>query len=321
MKKTLISIYPFAKFSKAPLDILDSNNLNYDINPFDRRMNESDFLSIIDKYDCLIAGTEKITEKILDKAINLKHISRVGVGYNSIDLNACNKRNIKISYTPDAPSSAVAEFTIGLFINLLRGIHISNNEMHKNQWSRYTGKNISESEIGIIGAGRIAVMVIESLIKLGAKKISFNDINNDQLNVLGQKINFKTKEKIFKTSDIISLHVPLNNKTLNMISEKELNLFKNDAIIINTSRGGIINEEDLYQVLLKGKLAGVALDVFENEPYDGVLSTIDRCLLTSHISSMAQETRINMEKEAVKEVLRFLTNQSLSGLIPEQINS
>ena len=131
-------------------------------------------------------------------------------------------------------------------------------------------------------------------------------------------VQFATKEEVYSQADLISLHVPLTAQTKNMITSGQLKSFKEDAIIINTSRGGIINELDLARVLNEGHLTGAAIDVFEQEPYDGELRDIERCLLTSHMGSMSVDCRTRMEVEATKEAVRFLTGQPLRGLVPQE---
>ena len=127
-----------------------------------------------------------------------------------------------------------------------------------------------------------------------------------------------TKEEIYREADLISLHVPLTAQTKNMIRYDHLKAMKEDAIVLNTSRGGIINEVDLARVLNEGHLSGAAVDVFEQEPYDGQLRDIERCLLTSHMGSMSVDCRTRMEIEATEEAVRFLTGRPLEGVVPQE---
>ena len=126
------------------------------------------------------------------------------------------------------------------------------------------------------------------------------------------------KETIYQQADIITIHTPLTAQTKNMIKKEQLLSMKEDAIIINTARGGIINEDDLYEVMQAGHLSGAAIDVFDFEPYAGKLREIDRCILTAHMGSMSIDCRTRMEIEATEEAVRFLTNQPLEGVVPEE---
>ncbi len=317
MPKVLISTVPFGEKDKFPLELLSNNSIEYILNPLNRKLKEDDLKGLIGNMDGLIAGTEIISDKVLKKANNLKIISRVGIGLDGIDLNYAKEKNINISYTPDAPGPAVAEMTIGLMISLLRSLHISNSQMHLGKWNRIFGRRIAEITIGIIGVGRIGSRVLRRLKPFGTPKILVNDVMPDHTIDGYLKVHWTTKNEIYKNADLISLHLPLNTKTKDMITAKELSLMKDNALLINTSRGGIINEKDLFSALKKGKLGGVAIDVFENEPYEGPLKNIERCLLTSHMGSMSEDCRTRMEIESTEEIVRFFNNEQLKNPVPE----
>ena len=155
MPKALITTIPFGDKDRLPLELLENSNIDYLINPLGKKLTEDELAEIITDFDVIIAGTEQISDRIMEKASNLKMISRVGIGLDSVDLLAAEKRNIKISYTPDAPAPAVAELTVGMMLTLLRSVHVANSQMHLGDWHRYFGRRLSEVTIGIIGVGRI----------------------------------------------------------------------------------------------------------------------------------------------------------------------
>ena len=316
--KVLITTVPFGDKNRRPLDLLELNNVEYLINPLNKKLTEDELLDFISDFDVIVAGTEQISDKVMEKGKNLKMISRVGIGLDSVDLLEAERRGIIVSYTPDAPAPAVAELTVGMMLTLLRSVHVSNSQMHLGEWHRFFGRRLSEVTIGIIGVGRIGKGVLEHLQGFGNPKILVNDtfIKDDT----DKKFNVEwvTKEEIYEQSDVISLHLPLTGETKNMIKKKHLLSMKTDAIIINTSRGGIINESDLYEVMQSGHLSGAAIDVFDNEPYSGDLKNIERCLLTAHMGSMSIDCRTRMEIEATEEAVRFLTGKALTGLVPEE---
>ena len=173
--KVLITTVPFGDKNRYPLEILENNNIEYLINPLNKKLTEDELLSLISDFDAIVAGTESISDKVMEKASNLKMISRVGIGLDSVDLLAAEKRNIKVSYTPDAPAPAVAELTIGMMLTLLRSVHISNSQMHLGKWHRFFGRRLSEVTIGIIGVGRIGQGVLKHLEGFGSPKILVND--------------------------------------------------------------------------------------------------------------------------------------------------
>ena len=318
MSKILITTVPFGDKNRLPLDILEKNNIEYLINPLNKKLTEDELVELVSDFDVIIAGTEPITKKVMNRASNLQMISRVGIGLDSVNLLAAKDSGITVSYTPDAPAPAVAELTVGMMLTLLRSVHVANSQMHLGDWHRYFGRRLSEVTIGIIGVGKIGQGVLEHLTGFGSPKILVNDISIKDKIQDRYNVEWADKEEIYKQSDIVTLHLPLTAETKNMITESHLLSMKTDAIIINTSRGGIINEDDLYKVMQSGHLSGAAIDVFDNEPYDGDLNKIERCLLTAHMGSMSIDCRTRMEIEATEEAVRFLTGKTLKGLVPEE---
>ena len=316
--KVLITTVPFSEKNKLPLELLDGADAEYVINPLNKKLTESELAEMVTDFDVIIAGTEPITDFVMEKATKLKMISRVGIGLDSVDLIAAEKRGIKVSYTPDAPAPAVAELTIGLLITLLRSVQLSNIEMHAGEWKRYFGKRIADSTIGIIGLGRIGTRILNRLVVFGTPRLLVNDLSPDPTLDRSFKLEWVDKNTIYKESDIISLHVPLTKLTKNMISKEQLEMMKPNAAIINTSRGGIINELDLFNAMKNGHLSGAAIDVFEQEPYSGLLAEIDRCLLTAHMGSMSEDCRTRMEVEATEEAVRFINNLPLESEVPQE---
>ena len=318
MSHVLITTVPFGAKNRQPLDLLKQAGATYVINPLNKKLTEDELCTLVADAEIIIAGTEPITEKVMSSAPNLKLISRVGIGLDNVDLLAAEKRNISVSYTPDAPAPAVAELTIGLMLSTLRATHVSNAHMHTGNWHRHFGRRLSETTIGIIGVGRIGSKVLKHLQGFGNPKILLNDLNPVSQISDSVEVEWVEKEEIYRESDIISLHVPLTGLTRGMMSKVELLKMKQDAILINTARGGIVNESDLYEVLQEGHLSAVAVDVFEQEPYQGPLIEFERCLLTSHMGSMSVDCRAQMEIEATEEAVRFIANEPLKNTVPKE---
>lgn len=318
MSKVLITTVPFGDKNRLPLEQLEAAGIDYLINPLGRKIKEDELAEMVSDFDALIAGTEPITEKVMAQAKCLKLISRVGIGLDSVDLLAAERRGIQVSYTPDAPAPAVAELTIGLMLALLRSVHVANVQLHRGEWQRHFGRRIPDVTIGIIGTGRIGGRVLRRLSAFGTPRILVNDTHPNPHVAPQLKLEWVDKETIYREADVISLHVPLTAQTKNMIRREHLLQMKQDAMIINAARGGIINEQDLAAVMTAGHLSGAAIDVFNQEPYTGELAQIDRCLLTSHMGSMSIDCRTRMEIEATEEAVRFITGQPLQGLVPPE---
>ena len=317
--RVLITTIPFADKDPRPLHVLEQVGAEVIINPLGRKLTDADLAEIIVDVDILIAGTEPVTEAVLERAAQLKLIARVGIGLDSVDLHAARKRGITVSYTPDAPSPAVAELTIGLMVDLLRSVQVSNLRIHQGQWYRYFGRRLSEVTIGIIGVGRIGAQVIAHLAGFECKRILINEIDPGVSTPSHPtcEVERTDKETIYREADIISVHVPLTAKTRDLITHEEIARMKPGTLLINTARGGIINESDLCQALDSGHLGGAAIDVFEQEPYNGELASRDTCLLTAHMGSMSVDCRTQMEVEASAEAARFIRGETLASPVPQ----
>jgi len=315
-RRVLITTIPFGEVDRRPLNLLEQAGIEYVINPIGRRLRPEELAEMIGDVDALIAGTEPITAEVMDRAKRLRLISRVGIGLDSVDLQAARARDILVSYTPDAPAPAVAEMTMGLILSLLRSLSQADRAMRGGVWHRFLGRRLSNMTVGVIGVGRVGKRLIRHLQGF-APHILANDLVPDREFSAAHQVQWVEKDTIYKEADIISLHLPLTPLTRNLIARHELDMMKPDAMLINTSRGGMVNEHDLAQALKQGRLAGAALDVFGQEPYSGELVTIENCLLTCHMGSMSRDCRAQMELEATEEAVRFFKGESLRLLVPE----
>lgn len=316
MPKVLITTVPFADSNRLPIELLESAGIEYTMNPLGRKLTEDELSDIAVDFDAIIAGTDPISDLVMSKASRLKLISRVGIGLDSVDLLSALKREIQVSYTPDAPAPAIAELTLAFMLTLLRSVHVANLQMHRGHWQRHVGRRLAEVTVGIIGTGRVGTRVLRRIPAFGTPRVLVNDIKPDLKLVPELKLEWVGKEEVYREADLISIHVPFTAQTRNMIGREELLQMKPDALLINTSRGGIINERDLADVLRSGHLGGAALDVYEQEPYAGELAEFDRCLLTCHMGSMSLDCRTRMEIEATEEVVRFLSGKPLESPVP-----
>lgn len=316
MFKVFINSVPFGENDKKVFSYLKKNNCEIYLSE-----NVHDVKKIKD-CDAIIAGTKKFSMNAINKLKKLKIISRVGIGLDGLNLKELKKKNIAVTYTPDAPSDAVATLTLAKIIICSRMAHLSNLNIRKKKWVRYYCKDITNLKIGIIGFGRIGKLVTKKLQDIGCKNINVFEVDQKKVNFLKKKNLWMSLSKILTKSDLISLHIPLNKKNINFISTKKMKLMKSSSILINTSRGPIIDEDALYTNLKKGKFSAIALDVFNNEPYFGKLKRFDRCFLTAHLGSMTTEARNRMELEAAKSVVDYLNFKKLYNPVPKsEINA
>ena len=302
MFKIAITTSSFAKYDTTPLELCREKGCEIVLNPYGRKINPHELPELAKGAVGLIAGTETISKQTLRSLPSLKVISRCGAGLDNIDLHAADRIGIKVFNTPDAPMLAVAELTVGLILNLLRGVNPMDNIIRSGGWKKLMGNLLYGKKVGIIGFGRIGQKVGEFLSIFGVE-LAYCDIENKSPLISCSRKSF---EKILNWADIITLHLSASGKKCPIIGSNELKLMKKGSWLVNVSRGGVVDEKALYYTLKKGHLSGAALDVFEEEPYTGPLSGLHNVLLTPHIGSYAREARIKMEIEAARNLLKGL---------------
>jgi len=302
IKNIFISTTTFGQFSKAPLRLLTENNFKFVFNDKNRKLTHAELKNDIGRFDGVIAGTENYDSDIIDAAEKLKVISRVGVGIDNIDLNYALEKGIKVFKTQTNPGLAVAELSLGLILNLMRKIIKQSNNLINGFWKKEMGSLLTGKTLGIVGLGTIGKKLIQITEGLQLQYLAY-DIKKDE--VFAEKYNVKYCDLSFllENADIISIHLNMGKGNENMININKFKKMKSSSIIINTSRGEIINEYDL-EIAIKDKIiAGAGLDVFQEEPYHGPLTNYGNVILTPHIGSYAKEIRVAMELEAVNNLI------------------
>jgi D-3-phosphoglycerate dehydrogenase len=302
--KVHITTLPFNKDNLAFLE----KSFDVTINPLGRKIKNEEVYEQVHKADYVIAGTEKYDQELLGKLVNLKGISRVGIGIDNIDLDIAAKNNIKIFNTPEEPAKGVAELTLAFILNLLREISSHQLNLNQGNWERTLGKSLNEATISLIGGGRVSKNVSKFLLSAGVKKIKVFDILDLRTDPYWkhESISICGFEECLSNTDIVSLHVPLTEKNKNMISKKELLVMGKKSYLINVSRGGLINEEDLYEALNSNLIKGAALDVFATEPYEGKLLDCKNLIATPHVASSTGYIRDQMERKACENLINLL---------------
>lgn len=317
--KAYVSTDPFASISKEPVNLLKYNGFDYRCNEFGRKITSEELAGEIGDADVLIAGTENITREVFERAPNLKLISRVGIGLDGIDFGLCKEYGVRVAYTPDAPTIAVAELTVGLMLDCGRKVTETNNNLKvRDIWRRHMGMLLNGRTVGLMGLGRIGKTLVHLLGGFNVKFIA-HDHNPDIAFSKLYNINLASKVDVLKYSDIVSIHLPLTERTRDYITYEDLSLMQQHAILINTARGGIVNEDDLCRALEAREIAGAAVDVFYEEPYDGCLKSYDNCILTCHMGASTTSSRVDMEVQAVQEAVRFSQGKPLKNEVFENV--
>ena len=247
--------------------------------------------------------------ELLGQFSNLRYILRAGVGLDNVDLQACERLKIKVFNSPGSNANAVSELVVCMMILLLRDFSQQMSLLRQGQWRSETfmGAEIKGKTVGLVGCGAIGQLVAEKLIPFGVKEMICFDPFLDEKSLIPRHVVRCGLDEVFERSDIMTFHLPLNSETRHEVDRKKLSLMKKGAFIVNTSRGAIINEEDLIEALESGALGGAALDVFENEPHiNPRLLNFPNVILTPHVGSFSMESDREMSVEAVENFLRFL---------------
>ena len=313
MTDIIVTTDPYGSQDSSPRDFLKNlcrqKNMTISYNETGKKYTSDEISNILldENPSIIIAGTEKYDARNLVMCPNLRMISRVGAGLDSIDLCECRDRGICVTYTPNASTNSVAELSISLILNLLRDTHLTHSDLISGKWKRVIGRELSSCHVGIIGCGRIGASVLRKLTTF-VDSISVCDIDRDREDDMCQVDGVKklTKEEIFSECDVITLHIPLNKENRNYLCKKSFQLMKSDAILINTARGGLINEDDLFVWLSDHPHARAGIDTFDDEPYSGTLRTLRNVILTPHLGSCTRKSRLEMEMGAARSVDEYL---------------
>jgi len=286
---------------------------------------QGDYAEQLREATAVVVSMEAVNDAYLAKAPKLKVVARFGVGYDTVDVEACTRRKVYVTYTPDVLSAAVADITWALILGFMRRIPEAD-RFTREEWGKRArgfpfGWDISGKTLGFLGLGRIGREAAKRAQGFDVRMIYRDIVPKPELERLyGVKpVGF---EELLRTSDILSIHVPLLPSTRHIIGRKELAMMKPTAIIINTSRGPVIDQDALTEALKTRRIAGAALDVFEEEPIPLThpLLKLDNLVLTPHIASATRETRRRMAERCAESVRALLEGKRPPFMVPEQGN-
>ena len=295
--KILIGPSSFGEISQEALRLLDTSGFKIIANPYKRKYTKQELIRLLGQdVPGIIAGLEPLDQEVFVKT-KLKVISRCGSGMSNVDVKSAKAYNIKVYSTPDAPTNAVAELTLGAMISLLRMLPLMDRELHDGHWGKKSGRELRGKSVAIIGFGRIGRKLAELLKPFDVKILAVDPMLKKKTNC----VKVVALEQALRQADIISLHLSGEQE---IIGADELKLVKPGIFLLNAARGGLINEAALIQALDDKRVTGVWLDTFSLEPYTGELTKYPQVILTPHIGSYTVECRNVMELEAAQNLIK-----------------
>lgn len=307
MSKVLITTSSFSLGNFAQAKSLHDAGISIEMNPHGRRLSEDEVAELVaTDVIAILAGLEPLTDRVLSNAKSLRVIARCGTGLDSVDLQAASRLGIDVFNTPDAPTQAVAELTIAHMLNSLRHISTTDSNMRSGKWTPTMGSLLATKTVGLIGVGRIGSAVAKLAQAFGARVIGFDPVVSSH-----NSVELLSLDEVLNQADIVSLHIPINDQTHHILNASTISRMKPGSIVVNVSRGGLIDESALHDALKSQHLSGAALDCFEDEPYSGPLLQMPGVYVTAHMGSYARETRDLMEVEASTNLVNGLRKRGL----------
>lgn len=316
--KILITSRSFASISDKPIKMLTEKGYEIQRNNTGRPYEKEEMLKLIRDVDGIIIGIDELSAEIIEEANALKVISKYGIGVDNIDINMATNKKIIVTNTPTANVDAVADLTFGFILSLARRIPEADRKTKSGKWEKITGKSVWEKTLGIIGLGKIGRQVVKRAQGFKMNILVF-DLVKDEKFAQKYGVNYVNLEELLQKSDYITIHIPLNDATRNMVSYEELEKIKEGAFLINTSRGGIVNEQALYKALRNNKLRGAALDVYSNEPpVESPLKELDNVIMTPHIGAYTEEAIENMSIQAAQNLIDVLEGRNPKNRVQKE---
>jgi D-3-phosphoglycerate dehydrogenase len=307
VSKVLITTSSFSLGNFAQAKSLHDAGISLEMNPHGRRLSEDEIAELVaTDVIAILAGLEPLTDRVLSNAKSLRVIARCGTGLDSVDLLAASRLGIDVFNTPDAPTQAVAELTIAHMLNSLRHISTTDSNMRSGKWTPTMGSLLATKTVGLIGVGRIGSAVAKLAQAFGTRVIGFDPVVSSH-----NSVELLSLDEVLNQADIVSLHVPINDQTHHILNANTISRMKPGSIVVNVSRGGLIDESALHDALKSQHLSGAALDCFEDEPYSGPLLQLPGVHVTAHMGSYARETRDLMEVEASTNLVNGLRKRGL----------
>ena len=273
-----------------------------------QKLSESQLLEIIDRFDGVIAGDDEFTARVLEKGKRLKVITKWGVGVDAIDIEAAKRLGIRVYNTPNVFSDEVADVVMGYIILLARQLHKLDQSVRSGSWMKIQGISLRGKTLGVIGVGSIGRAVVQRAIAAGMSIVGYDIASIPSSFITETRLCPVEFEGLLQSADFISLNCSLTSSNWHMLGPREFALMKTPVYIVNTSRGSLIDESALIKALREGKVAGAALDVFEEEPLspNSPLRQFENCIFGTHNSSNTHEAVMRANELAIHNLLEGL---------------
>ena len=304
--KILSTSPSFGFYVQEPVDYLKAHDCEVELIPQGRKLSEDELVECASTVDAMIVGVEKVTSRVIAGAKKLKIIAKHGAGVDNVDMAAATERKIVVTSAPGANSDAVADFTFGLFLTLARNIPYADRSVKGGEWPRMVGTGIKGKTLGIIGVGQIGKKVAKRAMGFDMEVLVYDVVQDDEfVKTIGVK--YVPLDEIFAKADFISIHVPLIDATRNMVGRREFDMMKKGTFLVNVARGGVVDEEALFDALKENKIAGAACDVFTQEPAKGnPLLTLENVIATPHMGMYTREALIDTGMICVRNIVDVL---------------
>jgi len=305
--KVAITSEFFGRFSDKAFKILEENGFEVIANKYEKYLDkEKEIVSLTKDADAVICDLEHISKEVIDQSPNLKIIARRGVGTDSVAVNYAEEKGIKVARTLGVVEKPVAELVMAYILNVFRKIDALNTSMHQGDWNKILAHSIDGQTIGIIGMGNIGKEITRKAKAFDMNVVYF-DVNRQKEIEEDLNIEYLELDELYRTADVITLHVPLNAATENLIDYSAAQKMEKAPLLINTSRGPVVNNEDLKKALDEGLISYAAIDVFDEEPKtDSVLKECENVILTPHVGTFTEEIFIKMDVLAAQNVVDYL---------------
>ena len=309
--RIVITPRSFGKNNAEAFELLEKNGFEVVRNEKGSIYTEEEMIQLVKDADAVIAGVDPLNERVLSAAPKLKIIAKYGVGLDNIDLDYCKAHDIQVEITRGANSAAVADFAFALMLGLARRMVEIDKGCRAGDWSKKESLDVFGKKLGVLGLGAIGKGVVKRASGFDTDIDGYDGFRADDF-IHQYQINFTSVEEIFRECDFISIHLPLLKETEHLVDEKLLATAKKNLILINTARGGIVDEDALYRALKNKEIYGAGIDAFECEPASqSPLLELDNVILGSHCAASTQGAVDKMTSMATENVINYFKEKGL----------